>query len=345
MNLTFTNLALKNQLFHGPVIPYSKKMEISNSRFSHFSIPCIHASRRMGIFHSEFTKFLDQIILQSKRRTISSLFQCNSFSDIRTDKKGSCFSFSMTNIHIDRCSFKKIVSSSYPACFLIQYSKVIVTKCSFQSSYSTAKSDRSFGNAYECYLCSNLVKYSHTLLCAPSLEEYGDSAIALVESTQNIVNFLNSTKCKGKLGGASITIRESTCETNNFSYLTIVEPEDFSAFETSSTKSTFVNYANFVNCTKCIVCNLHNPNTESLSFFQAFFINPHPVFANTLETIHMNNCYTNSLQLSNTYSISTTEKTYPILIFYSFQECTILQLSSKKTVRILLSLQLFLILS
>ena len=170
--------------------------------------------------------------------------------------------------------FIRVSTTASGSCFYLSNSNVFISKCSFVNCFAH-NNNGNYGNAFLCESSTNVLRYVSSLLCAPATTETGDSSVALIQSTGVDVQFLNSSKCHGTDGAASITYRQSISEVNNLSYITVVDPEEHSAFESSKTKTSYLSFANFINTKNCIYRIFQNPETEHMTLSHSYFINPH----------------------------------------------------------------------
>ena len=314
MNVTYLFLSLQNELGGGPFIQSKYRLSLDKSKFSRFSIPLSFAPQYLSIQTSTFSKFLEQVIKQSKTDNKKSVFKCSSFKDIFSLESGAVFNLENTEIQVEKCSFLNVVSNTSGACFYAYQSNIGVIKCTFRSCHASGGNAK-YGNAYFAEKCNFTLSYSYTLLCAPSVEESGDSTIAAILSTELNVKYLNSSNSRGNSGSASITCRQSTCDSCYISYLTVTDAVEHNTLEISLTNNSYISFANFINSTKC--SGVINNNNINMSIFDnCAFINSAKNLSTLTRstTIYFTNCYSNDFD--NIEGITkTTDTTYIDLKF------------------------------
>ena len=247
-----------------------------------FSFSVCFATNFLSIKHSSFHYFLDQVIKDSQIDKSLVIFSCNSYKDVITPNQGSIFSLNSTTIEVNRCSFIRVVSSSYPACFYIDKSNVEISYCYFFSCYAQG-GNMKFGNAFYCNDCHVVLKCTYTLSCSPSdvdQDIVGDSAIALCYSHSLHMSYVNSSKCYGKTGAASVSYRDSVCSESFLFYITITDPHDHNCLESQgSEQKSYIYYANIVNSSSCSNIVFCNSDSDFAIFKYSVFINPKSTFA------------------------------------------------------------------
>ena len=100
MNITYFQLSLEKQLKGGPFFPITHNLTFENSYFSHFLISLSISPKYLTIKKSIFSKFLDQVIKQSKINNERSIYLCSSFKDIQTPEKGSVFNIKNSTLTV-----------------------------------------------------------------------------------------------------------------------------------------------------------------------------------------------------------------------------------------------------
>ena len=320
MNYTLLSLNVKHYISGGPLLSIRRNLTIYNFHLSHFSSHFLFVPQFLKIESSLFSKFSKQVIISSNIRNNVTILSCSHFSDIITSQTGSIFALENTNVNLNRCSFSNIRSLSSPACFKVLNSACLVNQCTF-SSCAASGENSAYGNCYYCYNCDNIVKLSYTILCAPEKDNVGNSAIALVSSLHVSASYINSSKCHGQNGAASLTFRESPSEKNYISFLTVTDPEEHNALEYTSTKKTFITYANIIDSNKCSTTMIQNPSSTS-EFTKCVFINPHSLPFSGSTDIKFTNCFTNDITIMRNCSLTESDMRISIgVIFYQEPVC------------------------
>ena len=322
MNITYFQLSLEKQLKGGPFFPITHNLTFENSYFSHFLISLSISPKYLTIKKSIFSKFLDQVIKQSKINNERSIYLCSSFKDIQTPEKGSVFNIKNSTLTVERCSFSNIETTDSGACFYAEFSNCSITKCTFYSCHAFGGNAK-YGNAYLLNECNLYLSYSYTLLCAPSIEESGDSTIAALYSTSINVSYLNSSKSHGEYGSASITYRQSTCENSYLSFLTITDAIEHNTLEFSLTHNSFISYGNFINTTQCF--GVINNNDINYSLFEkCAFINSAQNISTLTNssTLNFKDCFSNDFKDINGIEYSKNTIIEIPNLFYSVPLCS-----------------------
>ena len=299
LNLTLQHLIFKHSLSQSPLLNAHNSLTITSSKFSYFLGPCAYSSLYTKIHNTDFNKFLSQVIINGKINSIIANISCASFREISTSSKGSVFSYNSTNVSIDKCSFTKVLSTSFPACFYIYKSSAKITKCTFSycNSYnvphSNTTTNRYYGNAFLCECCNNIIQMTYTLSCATESSLSGDSAIVLYESQSISVSYINSSKCVGSSGSASLTTMNSNCANIHMSFLTVTDSADYCAVEIERSQNPVISYANIINSKSCKRCMINNLQTQQAQISYGNFINPTNIMFETPENIIFDNCTSN----------------------------------------------------
>ena len=320
MNFTLQNIVRKNDVLGGPFLQLNKNLCMFSSQFSNFYVPCLLSPSSLKIRNVSFKQFFNRVIEKSKYDTELLHISCASFKDIKTSKQGSIFQYDSCNVHIDKCSFLRVSSTSFPACFYITNSHASITKCFFSNCFC-AGGDAKFGNAYFCYQCYCKLHYSYTFKCAPSYEIYGDSTISLQKSKEIEITFHNSSNSYGKNGASLISYLDSNIDLVKISYLTSIDSHEKFIVEITETKKSNISFSNFINGYLCSHYMFCNPSSE-VYLSNCVFINPHSTFYCQNSIIFIDDCFSN--QPIYGYSITTVNDEYRISfnrIFYKEPIC------------------------
>ena len=217
---------------------------------------------------------------------------CCSFSNISTNKKGSVFSYSNSNIVIKSCSFVSIQSSESPACFYIENSSVIIKQCSF-SNCKAKNGNYNYGNAFYIPFSDINIKYVAFELCAPTATNSGDS-VAAIRNAKTLISYQyhNSSNCFGSYG-AIITCSSSTCDDYLFNKINIIDCIESSSFEGGLiTEPINLKYINFINTEQNQLFIIHNQGSN-IHCIECVFINPHNTLAYSLSSLELTDCISN----------------------------------------------------
>ena len=235
----------------------------------------------------------------------NTIIRCNRFININD---GPIISVNSSQLlQVEYCKFANVTTSSYPACFYAEKCKTIINHCVF-AYCSALGGNEKYGNGFYCYKCNNSVESCSVLCCSfqQSIgdEIPGDSAIALVDSISTAVSYINSTKCYGNDGSASVTILNGTAETYVLSFFMVTDAHEYDAIEIEGTATSYIKLSCIINSTDCFDCVLNNYRTKFLCCQNCTFINPHhQLIRNNDAYTFFEFCYSNNKKVCENCSI------------------------------------------
>ena len=303
MNLSIYKLNDKNEIFGGPLIPSHNHLSINKCNINKFSVPFCYHTQKLELYNSFFSYFLSQVIKRTKNDKDYTTIRCNIFTNIKTSEKGSVFSLESSKLLVEYCRFANITTATFPACFYAKQCDTIINHCTF--SYCSGEGgNECFGNGFYCYQCNNRVTSCSVLYCGIQKSPSGDTAIALVASCGSIVSYINSTKCYGENGAASVSVRKGTAETNYLSYLMVTEVFEHNAIEFTDSKTSYLKLSCVINSTNCIEFVLNNLRAHMLICQNCTFLNPFRILFQNPSATTLEFCYSSNHEMC--------EECYPI---------------------------------